>query len=171
MWNCDSVYGIILLFLCMLAAQTPMYASRTSQPKRTGFESTGRARSRAVHLMIGQNCCLSAILIQNSLACMQISYEYKMQTVILRSHEPAGPPWLLRDFKKLCRAVLVWICSVHNETLWDTIARYLYEDWCRGTSASCIQVAPKPSGPVGRVALEGRIGSGWGGGGFSTVVV
>ena len=50
---------------------------------------------------------------------------------------------------------------MHNETLWDTIARYLYEDWCRGTSASCIQVAPKPSGPVGRVALEGRIGSGW----------
>ena len=56
-----------------------MYASRTSQPKWTGFESTGRAR--AVHLMIGQNCCLSAILIQNCLACMQIS---KMQTVILR---------------------------------------------------------------------------------------
>ena len=31
---------------------------------------------------------------------MQISYEYKMQTVILRyTHKPAGPPWLLRDFK------------------------------------------------------------------------
>ena len=59
-----------------------MYASITSQPKGTWFESTGRAR--AVHLMIGQNCCLSVILIQNCLACMQISYEYKMQTVILR---------------------------------------------------------------------------------------
>ena len=52
--------------------------------------------------MIGQNCYLSAILIQNCLACMQISYEYKMQTACdseMCTHEPAGPPWLLRDFK------------------------------------------------------------------------
>ena len=100
-----------------------MHASITSQPKGTGCEGTGRAR--AVHLIIGWNCCLSAILIQNCLACMQISYEYKMQTVILRGVHMSQQDLhgCSKTLKIMQSIVLVWICSVHNETMkhcmWD----------------------------------------------------
>ena len=121
---------------------------------------------RAVHLMIGRNWCLSAILIQNCLACMQISYEYKMQTVILRGvHMSQQDLHGCSETLKIMQSIVTFWCGSAQCTMKH--CGILLQDTCMRVGTGAPVPPPyKWLRPSGRVTLEGRLG-----GSFSTVVV